>query len=229
MWHREDQDGNLVKDEDNLIKEKDVLNKDTIDQPFVDQLCKVLESKLRTPPKPEEETKAGLYKRLARFAGCSNSIGHPNFDELPPWSDEDLVQVWEDVSEYFPSYKNVAASFRERYKSPVKTTVLMDKLDLDKGLCDDLCTLAGVDKSQRKVEETDSLHKELVTEILNGDLPKGLEITISEKYLEVNGVPTKISGKKIEYLFLGLTEFLGKKAAIKKTASLIRKKLKKLY
>ena len=222
--------------DDNLVKE-DVLEEKSYQPEIVDPICRILETKLKTPPAPEDETKAGLNKRLARFGGrfgggqlFVDKVEHPNFDKLPDWSDEDLVQVWENVSEFFPSYKKISDSLRKTYKSTIDSSVFIRKMNLNKGLCDDLCTLAGVDKTQRKIEEQVSLHHRIVLEILStNDLPKYMEITITETCVEVNGIPTKISGKGVEHLFLGLKEFMGEEVAIKKTASLIRNKLKKLY
>jgi hypothetical protein len=86
-----------------------------------------------------------------------------------------------------------------------------------------------LDKSRKALKKTKALYEKLTTEIVKTGLPKEMKITFSENSLEINGVSTNISSKSVEHLLLGMTEFLGEEEAIKEAASLIRKKLKKLY
>jgi len=186
------------------------------------------------PPNPDEETKAGLNKRLSRCTAGMNKVEHPDIPKDPGWTEEDLIEVWEDVAKHIPAYKSVAQSLRDRYGVKTESvSVIKKEPTISKGLCNDLCKLAGVNwedcTPEEKKELTNSLHKRLVTEIVNDSLPKEMQITISERAVEINGVPTKISGKGVEYLFLGFMELENEEFAIKHTASLIRKKLKKLF
>lgn len=65
--------------------------------------------------------------------------------------------------------------------------------------------------------------------VINRELPKDMQLTIADNAICVNGVPTRISGRSVEYLYKGLAEFEGQRKALKLTTKLVRRELKKLF
>jgi hypothetical protein len=96
----------------------------------------------------------------------------------------------------------------------------------------ELLKLAGVVAMDSQPEDVplddDDYYRRLLFKIAEG-LPRKITLSIDEKCLNVNGVPTRISSKAVADTFHGLKEFVGVDKAIDSTSRLVRKRLFKLF
>lgn len=177
-----------------------------------------------------EEVK-NIYKKDHLCGGktiYSSGVTHPDIPQAVKWTHEDLAEIWTDLAEQMPGYKAVADQVNKDLKAKCKWEkgIFCEKIDLSS----DIVKLAGVEPVDANDEgyKNDCLNR-LIKFILNDDLPKNMKISINAESLCVNEIPTNISGRGIEYLFLGLLELVGEEKAIATTSKIVRKKLKKLF
>lgn len=156
--------------------------------------------------KKELETKESLKQRLDRAGYCNNGNYLKELD-IPKDLKLNNKEIYEDLAEKMPEpYKE---TYQEIYNKIVEEEVVYQQ--------DNFCLFTE-----------EKLLNKLKKMILNG-LPKEIDIIITRDCLKINGVPTKISGKSIEYLFKGLNNFDGEEYALKEVSSKVRKKLQKLF
>lgn len=184
----------------------------------------------KTPEQIHAEFLADQIKLQSQIdAGAA--IKHPEFPDNWEMDMEGLAKMWDDVARAMPEYKEVAEEWEKEV--PVWHRRVKDASDYTAPSKRrmEILKLAGVvpEDAEEGEECRPDYRRALMKAIANEEFPENMVLDIIDEKLCVNGVPTKISGDGIEYLFLGLLELEGKQRALDFTAKIVRKKLKKLF
>lgn len=155
------------------------------------------------------------------------TVSHPEFPEEPNWDLQDLKEIWEDIADHIPAYKGVARELRKKCQNQHIEDVSVIRDQAPRTTCEDV-KLSGLDcKGDPRVV---TLQTQLIDKIMEDDsLPREMDITITDRAVEINGVPTQISGKAVEYLFKGYVGLADEETAITETAQILRARLQKLF
>ena len=181
-------------------------------------------------PLSYKEFKSIFAKEQAKF-NPEEQPKHPLFPDEFEISAEKLVDIYDDLSQdqERPVYKETADFLKKMYQRQDEKRLIEEEVKLPI----DMLKLAGVvpvDAEECDPEDCNGDYRcMLMKAIVNEDLPEGMSLGLTEESLFVNGVPTKISSKGIEYLFLGLLELEGLDKALDVTSRLVRKKLQKVF
>lgn len=166
---------------------------------------------------------------------------HPKFDETSyPKSIEEVSEFWSDFAELNPEWVEIAEIYEceknEKIAKDEEHEEILIRHIEEYG--PEVFALAGVMDSKEVKEISEQIENksfvpariEILDKVINEiEFSKDLKLDLYNKYLSVNGAPTKITEQSVKWSYMGLSALIGHEKAVEQISQIIKDKLQSLF